>query len=170
MARKKKDRPAAGASRKGAWTGLLALGGVSIGETKCAIAACASRQDLKLGEADALLVGARLRVALEAEEGQEELFPGCDVLPRLVAVADVHRISVSTEDVSFRLSFRRDDVDLENFSAFAGKAGIAAALTRTGEAGAGDEDERADGAPAATPAGGVVDELAIHRGGKAARA
>ena len=108
-----------------------------------------SEDSITLAKADEILVNARLDVALRFE--QRELFEGKE---ELLAVGDCAKISVGKETIGGRLSFSRDDVDLEHLATFAGKAAVLT-LTRTGErpakAGASDDEDAEDADQAAQP-------------------
>jgi hypothetical protein len=108
------------------------LRALSIGATTAGLGFEAQRQDLPLELADSTLVDARLNVCLAVDPDQEELFEGA--LPRIESVADVHRMSVGVGTVAARLTFRRQDVDLETLAAFAGK-NATLEVTRVGHAG-----------------------------------
>lgn len=81
------------------------------------------RSELELGAADALLTGARLEVLMEhvgENAKQGVLFEGAEP-PQVESVADVRRLSVGSKDVGGRLTFRREDTDLEALATFAAR-------------------------------------------------
>lgn len=90
-----------------------------------------------LRAADDVLINARLDVTIEFDEEQAKLFP--DLEPSLSAVADSAKVSMGKESLTGRLSFARDDVDLDQLSAFAAKSATLT-LTRTGDREDADED------------------------------
>lgn len=114
------------------------LRGLSVGAGTCGLGFEFSREVVSLEEADAVLVGARLDVSIDAEKGQEEMFDGA--IDRVQAVADVHRVSVGRETFGARLTFARDDVEVDSLAAFAGKEATLT-LVRTGAVA---DDEPAD--------------------------
>lgn len=122
------------------WSGPAQLGQAGVGMTTAGITPKVVRERLALHDADALLTDARVRVRLTADldEGTADLYP--DAKLELTSVADVHRLSVGVEDIGFRLSFRRDDVDVKALCALAGKA-VQAYVERLGNASTAKRDE-----------------------------
>ena len=94
----------------------------SVSEKTVALGVEVSRSALDLAAADAALVAARIAVVLSVGDGQAALFEDADDVPAKVdSVAGVSKISVGQSTIGFRLSFRRESVDLDAVAAYAGK-------------------------------------------------
>jgi hypothetical protein len=122
------------------------LGSMSVGKTTAGIGFKIDKEKIGLQAAFELLVGARLDV--EIETGQEPLFDGA--IPSLASVADVHKLSIGTDGYSGKLTFRRDDTDLESLSEIVSKS-AQITFRRIGASGA-EEDQKDVDKDDATPA------------------
>ena len=98
---------------------------------------------------DALLTGAQLNVTLKSDPLASGDAPGqgklADTASVLTGVADVHRLSVSRDEISFGLSFNRDDADGQTLGAMACAKGKLSAV-RIGDANSKAEDGEGGGA------------------------
>lgn len=94
-----------------------------VGKGSASIGVKFAREDLPLRDAERFFCDSRLQSTLSlAEDGDEEpLIP--DAVPRINGVADCHRFSTGLGDITARLSFKRDDVDLSDLGRFAGRRG-----------------------------------------------
>lgn len=118
----------------------------SVSEKTVALGVEVSRSALDLAAADAALVAARIAVVLSVGDGQAALFEGADddVPAKVDSVADVSKISVGQSTIGFRLSFRRESVDLDAVAAYAGKTATLD-VKRVGVAGEEEKPEPDEG-------------------------
>ena len=115
----------------------LQLGSMSVGKTTAGLGFKIDRNAIGLEDVDALLVGARLDVEIATCPGQAPLFDGA--IPSLDSVADVHKLSVGTDGYSGKLTFRREDTDLESLSELVSQS-AQVTFRRIGEVKTADED------------------------------
>lgn len=114
------------------------LGTLSVGKTTAGLGFKIDKGKIGLQEVFDLLVGARLDVEISTAPGQQPLFDGA--IPSLDSVADVHKLSVGVDDYSGKLTFRRDDTDLESLSELVSQP-AEITFRRLGSAGGDDPDE-----------------------------
>lgn len=113
-----------------------------VGKEAAGMGVSVSREALKTGEAIGLLVGARLEVTLSDGPAGPDMFEEHGGSHNSVdSVADVHRLSIGTDDMTFRLSFRKEDTDCEALMGFAEREGTLS-VARIGDAG---KDAAAEG-------------------------
>ena len=101
--------------------------GIGVGKTTVGLGFEFERSAMDVEAAVPLFVGARLEVILrldpeaKPEDAQTTLLPPeAEVeLPTVTSIADCHRLSVATESCTARLTFRREDVDMETLLRFA---------------------------------------------------
>ena len=126
------------------------LGTLSVGKTTAGLGFKIDKGKIGLQEVFDLLVGARLDVEISTAPGQQPLFDGA--IPSLDSVADVHKLSIGLEDYSGKLTFRRDDTDLESLSELVSQP-AEITFRRIGSAGEegkneeGEDSDRADATP-----------------------
>ena len=97
------------------------LGTLSVQQETVALPVRFERAAFDLADADALFTGARLNVHLRQgdDPAQSGLFPD-----EIESVADVHGLSIGTANIGMRLTFRRQDVDLDAAVKLAGLSAV----------------------------------------------
>lgn len=97
------------------------------------------------------LVRSRLMVTI-FQDGEEELIFPKDKLRRITAIADIQKLTIDTDEISFGLSFLESDVDIETFIAFKGHD-LMIEVEHLGDAGAEQMHDDAEGQ-------GMLDQVA----------
>lgn len=104
------------------------FGGVSIGDKTARIGVSIDRSSMELEQADSTLCARRLTATLvskPAGENPDQLtLDGVDADPTLEKVSvDVKGFGVSTDHLTFGITFNRKDLDLETLANFAKRSG-----------------------------------------------
>lgn len=115
---------------------------IGIGKRTARLGMKLDREEIALVDAEALFVGARLRISIEVTTKDAALIPGA--LPSLDATVDCKQLSVRAEEYAVGLTFNRKELDEKMLCAFTGRTGTFEA-ERVGDSVAsdGDDDEAA---------------------------
>jgi len=115
------------------------FGGVNFGKTKATVVIKIARSKIKDEDINEYLVNCRMDITMAVDPNAEDDVPGQEFIfdtaeCKISSIADVHRASIGSGDVSARLSFSKESINDGELARFSNQSGMIV-IARIGEAG-----------------------------------